>query len=172
MGRSLHYCPKQRAKSKRTKALSRASEVKGKGFSAGKPAISRPALDAPTIKEREAIGIAKGTRGNLRGVKPGKRRGKGGGKGTLAGGAVISPPAKDAPTIKELGVPGHKRPRGVSARAFAGPGMVIPAPRGACQLPHPCVCQSAKRWSRQCQAEIGRDNYPPCSSCDSAGPIL
>ena len=56
-------------------------------------------------EELTKIPKAKGTRGQLRGRKPGKTgRGKGGGRGASTGGAKSEPPVKDAPTLAELDV--------------------------------------------------------------------
>jgi hypothetical protein len=63
-------------------------------------------------EELKNIPVAKGTRGQLRGAKPGKR----GRRGSIAGGAVVEPPAKDA-TLKELGVSKKQ-----SAQAEVSPG--------------------------------------------------
>jgi hypothetical protein len=51
---------------------------------------------------RAAKQLAKGTRGNLRGVKPGKR----GKRGTIAGGSVTVPPAKEK-SLADLGIDKH-----------------------------------------------------------------
>jgi N6-adenosine-specific RNA methylase IME4 len=55
------------------------------------------------IAERRADGrLAKGTRGQIKGVKPGEAQG--GRKGNRTGGAKISPPVQDETTLAQLGV--------------------------------------------------------------------
>jgi N6-adenosine-specific RNA methylase IME4 len=66
--------------------------------------LAEAELDARVAEERQAGKLAKGTRGQLRGVKPGKAGKAGGrGKGHLAGGAVKIPPAKGK-TLDDYGI--------------------------------------------------------------------
>jgi len=58
--------------------------------------------DEKLADELAKIGKAKGTRGQLRGIKPGKSRGRG--KGSYAGGAVLALPAQSAPSLAEMNV--------------------------------------------------------------------
>ncbi len=65
--------------------------------------------DLVVPEERAAGKLAKGTRGQLRGAKPGAGKGKGGGKGRSTGGAIKTPPVKE-----------KTRRRGPSGRSGSG----------------------------------------------------
>jgi hypothetical protein len=63
--------------------------------------ILRAATKQRRAKIEATLGKATGTRGTLRGTKPGKR---GKGKKGVSGGAKLVPPDKSAPTLKQLGI--------------------------------------------------------------------
>jgi N6-adenosine-specific RNA methylase IME4 len=62
-------------------------------------ALAEAELDVRVEEERKAGNLSSGTRGQLRGVKPGKR----GRRGSIAGGAIKTPPAKTK-TLESFGI--------------------------------------------------------------------
>lgn len=59
--------------------------------------------DLRLAQELKKLPKAKGTRGQLRGAKPGKA-GKGAGAGKRSGGSLLAPPDLSAATLAQLGV--------------------------------------------------------------------
>jgi hypothetical protein len=63
--------------------------------------LAEAELGARVEAERKAGTLAKGTRGQLRGAKPGKARGRG--KGNITGGALKTPPVNEK-TLEDYGI--------------------------------------------------------------------